>query len=471
MSNQSQRWDSAVAKALDNIKKCIELKKDFSDRSIANFKRNYNEEYQTLAPILGETRDPGKWIATLLIEAEDRGGDVIHKHKEVYNTLITKNSDLKARVDAEMAKIHDEMREADPNHEHESDPEPDPVQESESEYEDAEQPNDILTKILQKLTEEVKDLKSKESHSHLSRTEIRIENLKNASQNIFEWFTRFEIQTSRWTDKDRGLEVPCYFEDIALSKYQLINPQDRFNYQVIKKHMIEVFLPKDREISSRLDFYKATQRIDESVDQFGHRLLRLVEQTNKDMKEIYRADLPSIFKNGCNDEIRRGLIGQDTKNFDRLWEMAKELEQFKPSKSEIAAVNVPTESVEAINTSNIVCYNCKKKGHLSKDCKGKRIPMRNKTERKCFLCGMDNHYSTDCRKFEAKIKAAKTFNNPSNKPNFKSNKTKNIRNECKRCHKPGHSEEDCWTKNITCKKCNKRGHSAKDCCSRSNSLN
>ena len=97
--------------------------------------------------------------------------------------------------------------------------------------------------------------------------------------------------------------------------------------------------------------------------------------------------------------------------------------------------------------------------------------MRNKTERKCFLCGMDNHYSTDCRKFEAKMKSTKTFNNSYQKPNFKSNKPKNSRNECKRCHKPGHSEEDCWTKNMTCKKCNKRGHLAKDCRSKSNSLN
>lgn len=103
----------------------------------------------------------------------------------------------------------------------------------------------MLSSLRERLTKEVKDLKSKETHSHPSRIEIRIENLKNSSQNVFEWFNRFEIQTSRWNDKDRGLEVHCYFEDMALSKYQLINPQDRFNYQVIKKHMIETFLSKE----------------------------------------------------------------------------------------------------------------------------------------------------------------------------------------------------------------------------------
>ena len=48
------------------------------------------------------------------------------------------------------------------------------------------------------------------------------EALRVSTQNVIEWFERFESQTAKWTNEDRGYEVVAFFEDMAFEKYKML---------------------------------------------------------------------------------------------------------------------------------------------------------------------------------------------------------------------------------------------------------
>ena len=73
------------------------------------------------------------------------------------------------------------------------------------------------------------------AHSNRSNKQLRLETLKNDSQDIQEWFSKYERQTTQWSDEERGHDVPAWFEDSALRFWELMNTNDRYNYENIKK--------------------------------------------------------------------------------------------------------------------------------------------------------------------------------------------------------------------------------------------
>jgi hypothetical protein len=53
-------------------------------------------------------------------------------------------------------------------------------------------------------------------HAFLSTKPLRLETLKNTSQNIRDWFHKFEIQTVQYDTQQKGYEVIKWLEDFAL---------------------------------------------------------------------------------------------------------------------------------------------------------------------------------------------------------------------------------------------------------------
>lgn len=72
---------------------------------------------------------------------------------------------------------------------------------------------------------------------HSTKRIPRVATQKNSSQNIQDWFENFEIQTARYSEIERGQEVPIWFEDLAQEALKMM-PDDKFSYKHIKAYML-----------------------------------------------------------------------------------------------------------------------------------------------------------------------------------------------------------------------------------------
>ena len=293
MDQPSEQLGIAVDAALNNIKNCIRLKGKFSTVSFEHFGNNHPPEFELLKQLTEDTKDPAIWISKCLITAcrTKSSGEI----EKLYKLIGTAEENLVENIDNELNKFGFFDLRLDNENDHNS-----------SVYEDPdEEEQQTVTEVPKTLAEQVKGIKTSEWRYH-SRSEIHIEKLRSQSQNVREWFRRFELQTVRWSNEDRGLDVACFFEEVALCSYELIEEELCHDYEYIKLHMIDRMQPN---VNQRAEFYRTTQRVDESADQYGHRLQKLISEMPIRDREALRQDLPSVFKGGCRPEIQRALIG------------------------------------------------------------------------------------------------------------------------------------------------------------------
>ncbi|RNA05712.1 hypothetical protein BpHYR1_018585, partial [Brachionus plicatilis] len=118
--------------------------------------------------------------------------------------------------------------------------------------------------VPKKSTKEL-DAETLYKYAILNRS-IRIETLRNGTQNVRDWFERFELQTSRWEDEERHHEVVGILEGLALEKLKLMT--NRKDYRSIKDHLINNLSASYRPKNVKIEFYSAKQRPDEDIEQF-----------------------------------------------------------------------------------------------------------------------------------------------------------------------------------------------------------
>jgi hypothetical protein len=202
------------------------------------------------------------------------------------------------------------------------------------------------------------------------RPRVRIETLRSAKQNVTEWFERFELNSKRWSNEERGLEIACYFEDEAYEKFKLMEEETE-EYLKVKSYMISKLKPADHKVRTKTEFYSAKQRPDEAIEKFGVRLLTCLKECDKKERAILELDLPDIFRRGCTASVRSVLAVKDKKtSFHSMWAKAREVEcSLKEAELETTIKSVE-ESVDAVskNVPNH-CFKCKREGHIAKDSK------------------------------------------------------------------------------------------------------
>jgi hypothetical protein len=288
---------------------------------------------------------------------------------------------------------------------------------------------------------------------------LRIENLKNRNQNVTNWFRQFEIHTRGWKDEIRGLEVAKYFEGIALQKYELM-AEDEVEYESIKKHMIEHLQSSDHSSDILTEFFNAKQRPDENVDQYGHRLLDYVKEAPIEDRQMMEQKLAVVFKKGCTLEIQKLIMASTRETFKDLWEDARKIEKIV-AKSETSSIDPVKETVDAIKKA-LKCYNCKKEGHIAKDCRAPKTDNR----KKCNSCGMTNHDSSECRLAKLLSRMLQQVSKQNTQhPATHSTKSTNYKQTrtCNFCKKTGHLEAQCRRKFGQCLKCGEAGHKINNC--------
>jgi hypothetical protein len=101
---------------------------------------------------------------------------------------------------------------------------------------------------------------------------LNIDKLKNSKQNVVVWFETFDRQTVKWTYQNKGKEVTMWLAENALYHWEMIPEQLKYDYTSVRTHLIDKLRPTDQNFKIKQDFYSAKQRLDESVEQFAHRI-------------------------------------------------------------------------------------------------------------------------------------------------------------------------------------------------------
>lgn len=117
----------------------------------------------------------------------------------------------------------------------------------------------------------------------------------------------------------------------------------------------------------------------------------------------------------------------------------KGTKQKKNQKRDDEIIRVePVIKKEKLENLEIICFSCKKPGHVRNDCKEKYA------NKKCFSCGEFGHIKSVCSKIKREdTKEFKTNENCQN-CGMRNHSTENCRGFCKYCKKGGHVIESCF---------------------------
>ena len=331
-------------------------------------------------------------------------------------------------------------------------------------YKKDDEMNTKMVNILSSLTDRVNNFKP----SRPSRQDVRLESLKNANQNVKEWFRRFEIQTIDWSEEDRGRIVPCFFEESALNKFDQMNIFDQNKYSTIKTHLITAFTAPDHAEKCFKNFFTEKQKSDESIDDFATRLINLIREMNGVRRMAAQESLSTVFIDGVKFSIHKQLTVCDNTDFDYLVQKAKKVEKLDSVEQTVDSIK-EDESINLIKRKNPI--------NNIKSEKQARSVVSNRTETvdsgnwrminkqsNCHLCGSESHYTKNCDRYSIVPKRNENSttnkyqnNTPfkyQNKPRINFNLSpKRMRNngdeviKCNHCNKMGHSYQQCWVLN------------------------
>ena len=434
-----------LTKAWLNVQYCARIQKKFELASIENFKQkdNNGEIFETLEVNCGSVDEYITFIFKLTEKLND--SKLNRSMLDAFGWMDQREIQIPEEIWVKCIEEIDSIRkiegvDARKNIEHISFETADSVVEEDSET------NKALLSTLCKLTKTMNINKP-----------VRIESLRSSSQNVTEWFERFESQTAKWTNEDRGYEVVSFFEEMAFEKYKMLT-SNKHDYAEIKKHMIKN-LAKIKLKNKKAEFYSAKQRPDESVDQFGHRLLNYLTDLSETDKAELKKHLTEIFVDGVDGALQLHIINDSKLDFQEVWKKAKKLESCYKKKE---------ETVLAINSNETVCgiENSKQKSYTVE---------RNEQKPKCQFCGKD-HYTVDCygwKQFQQRNNTNFQSNQSNsnyqvnqNKPRFNARSATETR-EPKRTFDnsrlmrsvPNYSRAT----SFKCFNCNKEGHMSRNC--------
>jgi hypothetical protein len=439
------KLNKAIVTAFLDIEKALDADKEYEDEDFEKFKTNYSDCFQIIKTFLQEEDIQfDKWNR-MLYRATDmvndslitdisleimKNRDRLEKQKDREKSINLKKTD---EIDEKNKKLNnkdyqhddDKTKKDQKENKFNKQEEKETVEEEEDEdFEEFEEIDDKNKLILNASLNQNRILvrqviRGFENLAMSSRTNklLRIETLKNDSQDAHEWFNKFERQTAQWTDEDRGYEVTCWFSDNALRIWELMPELHKEDYYEIKAAIIKKFRAEDHVYKSKSKFYSMKQQHNESVEEFVYRLSKCKNEWPDNEHANFERDLPHIFKNGVKPDIAAYLTSYKFSGLDDLLRKAKEVERILRKKEQDTTLDNAEIDISSITPSDrtkesIICYKCQKIGHLSKDCRTNNKSFDSKQSIFCLACGRNGHLILDCYKWKEQMNnASKTNNN------------------------------------------------------------
>ena len=272
----------------------------------------------------------------------------------------------------------------------------------------------------------------KMGNAFLSNKPLRLDTLKNPTQNVREWFNKFEIQTVQYDTTQKGFEVIKWIEDTAFHYWQMMPPHQRYNYIYIKEHLIKKFTSPDQYFHSKASFYSMKQETHETVDEYAYRLYSCRQDWPTSDLNTFDTDLLKVFKHNVNPEIAKQLVTAHFNSFDSLTQKARSIEKLIKVSTESTTIESPifTSNTNTPSKTNN-CFKCQDTGHIAKDCPTKTAPAKPGVNKLfCVICGKTNHLAIKCFQWKRSIK----------RTDYPHNNTKQY---CTHCKRNNHDTANC----------------------------
>ena len=211
-------------------------------------------------------------------------------------------------------------------------------------------------------------------------------------------------------------------------------------YADITKRYREHFSKKQNVIISRHRFMSMTQHQGEEISKF---IDRVSEQSKMCELECIKCAVKDSFvlqivvKGMLDDHLRELLLITENLDLDILRIKCEQYESAKhtgKAMGNTASGGAGYAEIDAIDLqrndrtrpqadSEVKCYNCEGRGHISRDC-----PKERKETRECYKCGTTGHLARDCRNGGVS--------------RGKAEDTRTVK--CQYCGKTGHTAQKCF---------------------------
>ena len=487
-ANNGELKQSVIAAFL-NIKNCYSIGL-FTEKSLANFKKSKYALYSCINKESDEeVESVQEWfqlLLTIAVKLDDKEVNSTarevakacsKKDRKLYESLYPSTPDNNSKTNEKLSKSNkeDEIEGVEKENE---------IQEFDNETEGEESNvksdftiyrtntnsntninsntnrlNTNADPMLQKMMEIFRDL----AISQTTTRRLRLDSLKNSNQDVQEWFNKFERQTAKWPYEEKGYEVAAWFEETALKYWEMMQDQNKYDYNKIKELLLKKFRAVDCVFEAKTKFYSMKQELNENVEDFVYRIHKCKNDWPKQEHNIYDRDVIKIFKKGLKPELAKQFVSNEADNLQELIQQARRLENILKKETE-SRLDEAAISVEAAISNNgpIRCYKCGQSGHLANKCT--RVNRQEKTNEDfriiCMFCGKNNHFAVNCRIM--KSEQTKFYSKSENKEKGHDKK----KQFCRNCKMSNHSTEKCRNRDkskIKCFRCEKEGHRAKDC--------
>ena len=156
----------------------------------------------------------------------------------------------------------------------------------------------------------------------------QIDNLTGTEDDLNDWFEKFEIKgnAADWNDDVKGIRLPAYLSDIALTVWKTQSAGDKINYNKSKKHILKNLM-KEENSNKKIALILKQNDI-ESVLEFYYKLTSLGDKIFES-EEKKKSSILKVFWNGLRPNIKRMVIGAEVPTkIEVAVEIAKKTEKF-----------------------------------------------------------------------------------------------------------------------------------------------
>eukprot|EP00121_Abeoforma_whisleri_P004102 Awhi_evm2s3702 len=218
------------------------------------------------------------------------------------------------------------------------------------------------------------------------------------------------------------------------------------NDQTLEECIVDIF-NSERQITifskTMTDVEKARCENGESVLAFLQRLKELFLRLSEDVRET------PFVRNLVNNKIKANLPGYLKRDFDDRFH---EKENISPT----IVLDVVYNNNNNNNRNNVICFNCRRYGHVARDCRNGNNNTNNNQNNK-------NNYNNNNNN------GNNNYNNNRNNNNYNGNRNDNYNNRYNNSrgnNNNGNNNNN--NNNFVCFNCGKPGHTARNCNNNSN---